>query len=72
MFTVRMQTAIGGDEQEVYFCQEQPTYDTVIVETDNDLHPTVAFRFLVFTPTNGRQPGRAQRVPFEKILSVSE
>lgn len=70
-FSIYIQNAARGDDQSVYFCDVQPTYEAEEVFAGKNRTPVI-FRFVKFTPRNGMQQGNVMRVPMERVISIHE
>jgi hypothetical protein len=62
--TVTVQDGIACDEQSIYWTDE---VEFLPVRDDKGQRIGV---FVVFVPKNGRQRGKLNRVPFDRVLSV--
>lgn len=81
-YAIFIQEGFGADAQHVYFTSEPPRYEADNIPVfarvgDTDEMVQVGEReetFVVFTPVNGpsRRRGKINRVPFQRVLSVTE
>lgn len=80
-FAVYVQEGFGVEGHSVYFTNEAPTYEAeqipvVCVTTSGEKIPagTREETFVIFSPLNGpmRQRGKANRIPFQRLLAVVE
>jgi len=66
---------MSSDDNEVYFCKEEPTFAavSVLVKREDD-KPSVAdiHKFVEFTPKNGRRKHEKHSVPLERLVYITE
>lgn len=61
-----------SDDNAVYWTKEEPTFKAVLVPVNGeDLQP-VRIVFIVFVPTNGASKGMDVRIPFGKVVSITD
>jgi hypothetical protein len=65
-FSVNIQ---GGEQDELYFTAEQPTYEAVLIEGSV---PSTFVNYIVLKPQNGYPRGQVLRVPIERLIWISE
>lgn len=62
---------LTAEDNAVYFCNEAPTVKAVEAPVEGREDMIQYVRFVVFTPTNGRQSGCEMRVLTERLVSIS-
>lgn len=69
--SILVQEGISSDDNAVYFTDGPVKYEAVnapVLGTED----RVRIVFVSFTPKNGPSRGKLMRVPFERIINVSE
>jgi hypothetical protein len=61
---------VMADDNAVYFTHDMPTFEAVEVPCEGKQPSRVVF--LCFTPSNGGHRGKQLRVPFTRVVSISD
>jgi len=65
---------MSSDDNAIYFCAEPPkvTAEAILAPAATGEDREVTIRWIEFVPNNGRRPGAKYKVPFERVVSVTE
>lgn len=65
---------LSAEDNAFYYSSVEPVFkaEIVSIEVSEGNTKEVVARYLEFTPNNGKNRGCVTRVPFERVVSISE